>query len=154
MAVVKQLTGLILVFFILASCGKPQAPEYAGYENFRLEKAGLSGNILAADVKLFNPNNYNLQLKSASMDVYFNDRFLGHSSLDTLIILTAKDTTSFPLRMQASVKDLLKNAASLLLNPNVKLRITGSAKAGRGGFFINVPVNYEGMQKIELLGSN
>lgn len=147
-------TAATLILFFVSSCSKPVAPEYAGYENFRLEKAGFSNNVLAMDIKLYNPNNYNLQLKSASMDVHFNDRFLGHSALDTLITLTAKDTTSFPLRMNASAKDILRNTADLLLNPNVKVKITGSARAGRGGFFINVPINYEGMQRIELLGKN
>ena len=138
------------LFFIysFSACKKPVPPEYVSYENFRLEKMGFSENVLAADVKLYNPNTYNLQLKSADLDIYFNDRFLGHSSLNNLIVLTAKDTTAFPIRMQASAKDLLKNTADLLLNPNVKIRVSGSAKAGRGGIFINVPINYEGMQKI------
>ena len=144
----------IVVLCMAAGCSKPKTPEYVGYENFRLEKAGFTSNVLATNLKVYNPNSYNLQLKSASMDIYFNDRFLGHSSLDTLIILMAKDTTSFPVRMQASTKDLLKNAAGLLLNPDVKVRITGSARAGRGGFFINIPINYEGVQRIELLGKN
>ena len=139
----------LLFVYNFSSCKKPLPPEYVNYENFRLEKMGFSENTLAADIKLYNPNSYNLQLKSASMDIYFNDRFLGHSSVDALITLEAKDTTSFPIRMQASAKDILKNTADLLLNPNVKIRITGSAKAGRGGFFINVPINYEGMQKIK-----
>lgn len=146
----KSFLIIIIAFIAFTGCGKPLAPEYVGYENFRLEKAGLASNTLAADVKVYNPNKYDLQLKSASMDVYFNGSFLGHSSLDTLITLNSKDTTSFPLRIQASAEDLIKNAAGLLLNPNVKIKITGNAKAGRGGFFINVPIDYEGMQKIEL----
>jgi hypothetical protein len=37
-----------------------------------------------------------------------------------------------------------------MINPNVKVKIAGSAKVGRSGFFITVPVNYEGNQRIEL----
>ena len=149
MPINKVLMAIMLVY-ALSSCSKPQPPQYVGYENFRIEKASLSNSILATNVKLYNPNSYNLQLKSASMDVYFNDKFLGHSSLDSLIILPAKDTAIFPLRMQASAKDILSNSAKLLLNPEVKIRISGNAKAGRGGIFINVPINYEGVQRIDL----
>lgn len=145
----KGVIAILVAVCLLTSCSKPIAPQYIGYENFRLEKASFTSNVLATDIKLYNPNSYNLKLKSASLDVYFNDRFLGHSALDTLITLVGKDTTSFPLRMTASAKDLLKNTADLLLNPNVKIRITGSAKAGRGSFYINVPINYEGVQRIE-----
>ncbi len=140
----------IVTIFLLASCSKPLPPQYAGYQNFRLEKASLDNTIFASDIKLYNPNSYNLQLKSAALDVYFNDKFLGHSALDSLIVLPAKDTAIFPLRLTASAKDILSNSARLLLNPDVKIRIAGTAKAGRGGFYINVPVNYEGVQRIDL----
>lgn len=147
----QLLAGIVLVY-TLSSCSKPQPPQYAGYENFRLEKASVSNSILATDVKLYNPNSYNLQLKSADLEVYFNDKFLGRSTLDSLITLPAKDTAMFPVRMQASAKDLLSNGAKILMNPDVKIRITGNAKAGRGGIFINVPINYEGIQRIDLQG--
>lgn len=146
---VKFLTGLVVII-LFASCGKPQPPRYIGYQNFRIEKASLSNSVVASDIKLYNPNGYDLKLKSASLDVYFNDKFLGHSSLDSLIVLRAKDTAIFPLRLTASAKDILGNAAKLLLNPDVKIRLTGSAKAGRGSFYINVPIEYEGVQRISL----
>jgi LEA14-like dessication related protein len=145
-----QLILGFLLIYVFTSCSKPQPPSYVGYENFRLEKASVANSILATDVKLYNPNSYDLQLKSASVDVYLNDRFFGHSNVDSLIVLPGKDTATFPLRMQASAKDILRNGASLLMNPEVKLRITGNAKAGKGGIFINVPINYEGMQRIDL----
>lgn len=146
---IKFLAGLVLMY-ALTGCSKPLAPQYAGYENFRLEKASFSDNILASDIKLYNPNSYDLKLKSASLDVYFNDKFLGCSTLDSLIVLPAKDTAIFPLRLTASAKDILSNTAKLLLNPDVKIRLAGSAKAGRGSFFINVPIEYEGTQRIDL----
>lgn len=141
---------VVLIVCLFTACSKPLAPTYLGYQNFRLEKASLDNSILATDVKLYNPNRYALQLKSASMDVYFNNSFLGHSSLDTLITLPAKDTVYVPLQLQAKAKDILSNALKVLLNPDVKIKITGSAKAGRGGFFLNVPINYEGTQRINL----
>ena len=140
----------LLIAFLLGSCAKPLAPKYLGYENFRLAKASFGTSILATDIKLYNPNRYPLQLKSANLDVYFNNNFLGHSSLDTLITLPAKDTTLIPLQMEAKAKDLLSNAFKLLFNPDVRVKITGSAKAGRSGIFINVPLDYEGTQRINL----
>lgn len=141
---------LVLITCLFTACSKPLAPTYLGYQNFRLEKASLENSILSTDVKLYNPNRYALQLKSASMDVYFNNSYLGHSSLDTLITLPAKDTVLVPLQLQAKAKDLLNNALKVLLNPDVKIKITGSAKAGRSGFFLNVPIDYEGTQRINL----
>lgn len=147
---IKFFAPLLAVTFLFCACAKPLAPKYLGYENFRLAKASFGTSILATDIKLYNPNRYPLQLKSANLDVYFNNNFLGHSSLDTLITLPSKDTTVIPLQMEAKAKDLLSNAFKVFLNPDVKVKITGSARAGRSGFFLNVPIEYEGMQRINL----
>lgn len=136
--------------FTLSSCSKPKGPSYLGYEDFRVEKVGVKNTVLSTRVKLYNPNGYALKLRSASIDVYLNDNYLGHSSIDSLITLPAKDTSFVPLQLTASAKDLLSNTVKIFLNPDVKVRITGAAKAGRGSLFINVPINYEGVQRIQL----
>jgi LEA14-like dessication related protein len=146
--------GFVLLFafagFLFSGCSQPKAPVYLGYQNFRLAKAGFENNVLATDVKLYNPNGYALKLKSASVDVYFNNSYLGHSTVDSLIVLPPKDTIYVPLQLQAKAKDILSNAFRVLLNPDVKVKITGTAKAGRGNFFLNVPIDYEGTQRIEV----
>jgi LEA14-like dessication related protein len=139
-------------FFILAGCRKPEAPIYLGYDNFRIDKIGLAANVVTADLKLYNPNNYALQLKNADIDVYFNDRFLGHTSVNSLAELQPRDTSVVPLRLQASALDLVSHTVQVLRNPDVRVKMQGTARVGRGGVFINVPVNYEGVQRIELLG--
>lgn len=146
----KPYLFIIAFLFVLSACHKPASPTYLGYEDFKVEQVGLKNNILSTRVKLYNPNAYPLQLKSASIDVYINDDFLGHSSVDSLIILPQKDTTFVPLRLTASAKDLLSSTLKVWLNPEVKVKIKGTARAGRGGLFINVPIDYEGKQRIEL----
>ncbi|HEV7333418.1 MAG TPA: LEA type 2 family protein [Flavisolibacter sp.] len=141
------ITGLL---FYMSSCSKPQSPSYHGYEDFRVEKVGVKNTVLSTRVKLYNPNGYALKLKSASIDVYINNDYLGHSSIDSLITLPGKDTTYVPLQLTASAKDLLSNTLKVWLNPDVKIRITGEARAGRGSLFVNVPINYEGVQRIQL----
>ena len=76
---------------------------------------------------------------------------MGTTQFQNLMDLAAKDTTTIPLELKASAKNLLIGMAPLLLDPNVKVRIDGSVKAGRKGIFVNVPINYEGRQRIDLL---
>lgn len=141
------LTGFL---FILGGCSKPKSPDYLGYEDFRVEKVGVKNTVLSTRVKLYNPNAYALKLKSASIDVYINNDYLGHSSVDSLITLPGKDTTFVPLQLTASAKDIISNTLKVWLNPDVKIKITGMARAGRGSLFVNVPINYEGVQRIQL----
>ena len=150
MKVFFKVFSLSTILLFGVGCSKPLAPKYLGYQNFRLLKAGLTDNVVATDVKLYNPNSYALKLRSASVDVYFNDSYLGHSAIDSLIVLPPKDTSYVPLQLQAKTKDILNNAMKVFLNPDVKVKITGTAKAGRGSFFLNVPIDYEGTQRIDL----
>lgn len=142
---------LLLCVVLLAACSKPKPPQYLGYSNVRLEKAGIAANVVAADIKFYNPNPYALKLKQADLDVYVNSRMVGKSIIDSLITLPGRDSSYVPLRMQAAAKDLLGVMAQLALNPNVRLRVKGTARVGRGSVFINLPVDYEGTQRIELL---
>lgn len=141
--------GAALLLLVLNSCKKPVSPQYIGYENFQMENLGLKNTVLATRVKLYNPNGFPLQVKSASVDVYINNDFLGHSSLDSLIILPARDTSYVPLRLTASAKDIVSNTLKAWLNPDVNVKIKGTARAGRNGFFITIPIDYEGVQRIE-----
>ena len=139
----------ILLFFTIG-CSKPLQPRYLGYQNLRLGRVGAKNNVIMSDIKFYNPNKYALTVKQAEMDVYFNDRLLGHTSMTNLVSLPPMDTTLVPFTVQASVTDLLANTAQIFLNPNVRVRVQGNAKAGRGGFFVNIPINYQGTQRIQL----
>jgi LEA14-like dessication related protein len=139
-----------VVLFFVISCSKPIQPTYLGYQNLRFGRVGTKSNVLMSDIKFYNPNKYTLNVKQADMDVYFNDRFLGHTSISNTVSLPPKDTTLVPFIIEASATDILANAAQIYLNPNVRIRVQGNAKAGRGGIFVNVPINYQGTQRISL----
>jgi LEA14-like dessication related protein len=139
---------LIVIFFAIG-CSKPIQPTYLGYQNLRLGRVGDKNNVLMSDVKFYNPNKYALNVKEAEMDVYFNDRLLGHTSMANMVKLPPMDTTFVPFTIEASATDLLANTAQIFLNPNVKVRIQGNAKAGRSGIYVNIPINYQRTQRIQ-----
>jgi len=149
----KQNIHYLAIFGLatLFSCAKPKTPEYISFQNVRVQKLGMSESMVSADVKYFNPNSFNLQLKSADLDVYFNEKFVGHSTLDTLIRIPGRDTFYVPIAMKVNLKDLMKNAVQLLLNPEIKVKVTGNAKVGKGGLFKNFPIDYEGKQRVDEL---
>ncbi len=150
----KTLYTLSLAFclFGLSFCKKPKEPDYIDFQHLHLAKAGLDRSLITFDLRYYNPNSFRMQLKEAQVDVYFNDKFVGHSVLDTLIHIPSKDTFLIPVSMEVKLKDLLSNAAQLLLNPDVMVKLNGNAKLGKSGIFVNVPINYEGKQRIDLLG--
>lgn len=139
-----------IILFFAIGCSKPIQPTYLGYQNLRLGKVGTKNNVIMSDIKFYNPNKYALNVKKAEMDIFFNDRFLGHTSITEMVRLAPLDTALVPFVTEASMTDILANTAQIFLNPNVKVKVQGNAKVGRGGIFVNVPINYQGTQRIQL----
>jgi LEA14-like dessication related protein len=123
-------------------------PEFIDARNFGLRSVGLKTSTVYADLFYFNPNNLGLQMKKAELDVYVDDRLLGHSLLDTLITIPKKDTFSFPVMLEVEMKNIFPNAFAMLMKEEIELRIEGTAKVGKGGLFLNVPVKYRGKHRI------
>lgn len=138
--------------FGLTFCGKPKEPDYIDFQNLRLKKASLEQAVITFDLRYYNPNNYRIQLRKVDVDIYFNDKYLGHSVLDSLITIPRRDTFFIPVAMQVELKNVMANAVQLLLNPEVMVKLKGNARVGKAGVFVNMPINYEGKKRIDLLG--
>src|SRR6478672_469095 len=131
---------LALVFSFILGCSKPKDLQYLDFENLHLQKASLSESVVNADIKYFNPNNFKLQLKQADFDVFVNDKFVGHSHLDTLIHIPANDSFYIPVSVKLNLGDLFKNALQVFSHPEVKVKFEGKAKIGKAGIYKTFPV--------------
>ncbi len=121
-------------------------PEFVEARAFRIHSLGMRTSLVSFDLVYVNPNNFGLQLKKAEMDVFVEDRLLGHSLIDTLIRIAARDTFSLPVKMDVEMKNLFPNALVMLTKSEVELTVTGKARVGKGGFYLTVPINYKGKQ--------
>jgi LEA14-like dessication related protein len=133
---------------ILASCHKPDAPEYQGFENIRLAQISGQQTLVSADLKFYNPNRFNLELRKAEVDIFLNDKPAGHSSLDSMIYIHKTDTFSIPVSLQVNLQSIFSNALQILLEKEVKIRMDGRAWLKRGGLPFSVPFHYEGKQPL------
>jgi hypothetical protein len=50
--------------------------------------------------------------------------------------------------MRVDMKAITSNVLSILLNKEVDIKLQGKARIGRSGFYMNVPILYEGKQKM------
>ena len=139
--------GVLLSMLLLLS-GYFKEPEFVDARHFRISALGLKKSRVNADLYYFNPNNLGLQMKKAELDIYIDNRFLGHSVIDTLILIPRRDTFSLPVNLEVEMKNLFPNAFALLTRNEIELRIEGTARIGKAGLFLNVPVKYRGKQKL------
>src|SRR4249919_2465269 len=144
------LAMLALLPFFLNSCKKPKDLQFITQKNVRVEQNGFTDTRLGMDLVYYNPNTYDIQLKKADVDVYVQDKYFGHSTLDSTFDIPKLDTFTLPVWVKVETKNILGNALAVLGVREVKLRLEGTAKVGRSGFYVTIPVRYEGMQQLKI----
>jgi LEA14-like dessication related protein len=144
--------SILYSFLVVAllSCSKPQGFDYRDIRNFRVEKLGFEKSTISMDLIYFNPNNFGVQLRKVDCDVYIEDQYLGKYQLDTLMSIPKKAEFVLPSRMEVDMRNVFKNTFSVLFSKEVLVKVQGTTRVGKGNFFINVPVNYEGRHKFDL----
>lgn len=140
----------LVPFLFLFSCATPKALEYKGVENFYIQSLGVEQSKIGLDIRFYNPNPYSLDLQGGSIDVYINDHFLGNSSVQLLTAVPQQNSFLLPLNLNANLKGILQGALSLFTNQEINLKLSGSVKVGKGGLFLNVPVDVVTRQVIRI----
>jgi len=139
----------ILLTLLLLSCSTPKELEYREFRNFAINKVGFASSTAKMDMIYYNPNNFGLQLKRTELDIFINGVFLGHSTQEYQVTIPRKDQFIIPVVLEVDMKNILKNSLTALLNKQVTVKVMGSVRVGKANFYMNIPVNYEGLQEVE-----
>ncbi|MBS1772422.1 MAG: LEA type 2 family protein [Bacteroidetes bacterium] len=139
--------GLLSVI-ILASCANPKSLEYHDVKNFQVGNISLTPEI-GMDVEFYNPNNYPMTLKDANIDLYIENKLVGHVTMENKYTVPAADTFLLPVKLHADLKGIISNALQVMANKEMNIKLQGSVKAGRG-ILVPIRINYEGKKKLNV----
>ena len=139
----------IIVF--MSSCRNIKDLEFRDYENMRLENLGFSSTRLLVDLIYYNPNNFGMQLNNTDLDIFINDKLLGHSSQDLQVSIPRRKEFTLPMVVDIDMKNLLKNGLTAFTNKEVNVRLIGKIKVGKGGIYKSFPVDYTSKQVFSFL---
>lgn len=134
----------ILFLLLLVTFSIFKEPTFIEARGFKITSLGLKESVIQTNLYYYNPNNISLQLKQVDADVFIEDRLAGHSNIDTLIKIPAKDTFAIPVRFKIEMKNILTNAFSIFTQDKVDIKMKGTASIGKAGLFIKIPVDYQG----------
>ena len=138
------------ILFIMPSCRAPKDLEFREFKNLSIESLGFAGANLKVDVTYYNPNNFSLELNRTDLDIYVDSNYLGHSSQDIQVKIPKRENFTIPLKVELDLKNLLKNSITSLYNKDVKVKVVGKVKIGKGGVYKNFNLNYETIQRFSL----
>lgn len=147
----KLLPFLAFVFsFLSFSCKKPTAFDYRDVKNIRIADLGLNTSRVSMDLVYYNPNSFGVNLKNVNCEIYIDSNYLGKFTLDTMMHIPKTSEFTLPASMQVNMKGLFKNSINLLFNNEVTIAAKGTSRVGKGGFYVTIPFDYQGKQKINL----
>jgi LEA14-like dessication related protein len=140
---------VILSFFIfLTSCTKWKGPVFNKIENVKVNKLGLGSSLMTFDVQFFNPNNKRITLKNAEGEAWLDSNYLGHFYVDTAVNIPANSNFTVPVKLDVDMKYFLTYSLFGFKNEMVQLSVKGKGKAGKGGLYKEIPLNYEGRHNL------
>jgi len=140
--------GLITLFstFFFTSCFDYEDVEFKGVQNFGIEDRSAGNITVRIELKVNNPNNYNIKIKKSSLDVFVNGAEVGKTKMKNNIVLKKNHQDVYPLYLTLSEKELKRSALSSIgsfLKGSMKVRIKGDIKAKVYGVGKKFPIDIE-----------
>ena len=136
----------LMSFVFLTSCFDYEDVEFKGVQNVGLEGRSEGNITLRIDMKVNNPNNYNIKIKKSALDVYVNGSKVGKTKMKNNIVLKKNYQEVYPLYLSLSEKELKSSALSTIgsfLKGSMKIRIKGDIKAKVYGVGKKFPIDIE-----------
>jgi LEA14-like dessication related protein len=140
----------LLLILLCIACAKPKAFEYRALKNVQLQQANLDNTNLTFQLVYFNPNKFAVDLKRIDGEVYINNNYLGKVILDTNMHIDRLSEFTIASTITVNTMRVLKNSLSSFLGNETLIRVSGSTRVGRAGFYITVPFNYEAKHQLKL----
>lgn len=123
------------------SCNSIKEIEYIGIKETKIESIGLQKGVVKTVMRYYNPNNFGLDIKETNLEVYANGNFLGTAENAERYAVPKKDTFDFPIFVHFNPIKMLSLVAMNTSLKKVKLNVKGTAKVGKKGVFIRVPID-------------
>jgi|GEM_PF-1219701 len=122
--------------------------EYIGIRDMSFKGIGFTETQMELLIEYNNPNKFGIDIKNMVLDVYINDVFVAKSTQLDPVRVPSQGHFFFPLSVAFNPTKALgftlgNMATAVLLNKPVKIKMTGTARVGKGFLTIKIPVKIE-----------
>jgi LEA14-like dessication related protein len=138
---------LLLITFLASGCITYNEVEMHQINSVRVNEFGKGNMVFVFNVKLENPNKYNIKVKSADLKLYIGSADAGNALLMDKLVLRKKSLNDYDLRIETNTKQITKalagSALNILINKNVPVKVKGYIKAKVFIFGKKFPVEFK-----------
>lgn len=128
------------LFLQSAGCNNIKELDYKGIQSTEIQSLGLRNAALRINLEYYNPNKFGIDVKETNLSIYLNDAFVAVADQPEKTQIPKLSNFTFPVVAHFDPLKILGTAFQSLFNKKSKLRIEGTAKLGKGGVYIKVPV--------------
>ena len=139
-----SLFGISAILFLLlqsSGCVNIKELDYIGIKSTELQTLGLNSSSMKINLEYYNPNNFGIDVKETDLSIYLNDKFVGLADQPEKTQIPKMANFIFPVVAHFDPLMILGDAFSSLFAKTSKLTIQGTAKLGKGGVYIKIPVS-------------
>ncbi|GBL34873.1 hypothetical protein EMGBS15_04680 [Filimonas sp.] len=140
---IKTISFLSVLFVILQSggCNNVKELDYIGIQSTSIESINLKNAALRINLEYYNPNKFGIDVKETNLSIYLNDKFVALADQPEKTQIPKLSNFTFPVVAHFDPFKILGTAFSSLFSKTSKMTILGTAKLGKGGVYIKVPIS-------------
>jgi len=138
-----SLSGLFAILFVLlqsSGCVNIKELDYIGIKSAQLQTLGLNNSSIRINIEYYNPNTFGIDVKETDLSIYLNDKFIGLADQPEKAQIPKLSNFLFPVVAHFNPMMILGTAFSSMFSKTNKLTVQGTAKLGKNGVYIKVPV--------------
>ncbi|MBK8684222.1 MAG: LEA type 2 family protein [Bacteroidetes bacterium] len=141
----KQLIQSIVICTIAcmlmsAGCNNIKELEYKGIAKTELNTLSFNQAAIRINLSYYNPNKFGIDVKETNLSVYLNDQFIGIADQPEKTMIPRQADFQFPVVVHFDPIKVLGTAFKSLFSKTNKVTLQGSARLGKGGMYLKVPV--------------
>jgi LEA14-like dessication related protein len=139
----KLLPALFLFIssLLVTSCeAQIKEIDYIGIAKTEFKSISFTKAEIKFYLEYFNPNKVGIDVKETDLQVFLNDKFLAVATQPEAIHVPKNSKFIFPVVAHFDPIKALGPSLGAVFTMDNKMYVKGSAKVGKGGLFIKIPV--------------
>jgi LEA14-like dessication related protein len=133
------------LFGILQACVTFKDVDMKKFGGVKIETFTKEEIRISISANIDNPNNYNIKVKKADLEIYVDGKFLGKAHIDKKIVLKKKTTADYQAIIVTDLRkagsSLMTIAGAAILKGEAEIRVKGKVKAGVILFSRKIPID-------------
>jgi LEA14-like dessication related protein len=139
-----------IFLFLILSCGKIKPLVYKKMDQFEMGNLLNGSNpILHVNIICYNPNRWGVTLKKADCKVFMDSVYMGKFMFDSAMHIPAHKDFVLPVNVKMDLQAVMNQGLQALWKQHFWIKVVGTSRLRKAGISFNVPIYYEGEQKIE-----